>query len=688
MNIKKSGKNSKKIIKIISIVIACIIIIGGASFGTKIYLNHKKEQELAQKALQEAKQAEDNYNTPNFTDQNYNNVKPPQKETVAPGDLISFEINYKNIGKIDVSDFKIEISIPLYCIVIEKDLENYSYQFLDKNIVFNIGNLAVGQGSNIKLEVKIDNPLDNGIVIPLPGVRFKYVKEDNSIGKSGSFSEDVPAAHGLTVVSQPDFETSGISIEGISNNDTKEVKHKDELIYKIDVHNTGDMNAKDVEIAINGLEGLSISQEKNNDFIVNGGQLSLKIPEIKAGQGVEYRFYANVDSDLKNGSIISPYMEIKYKSDVIKKESPKAIVKLYPSFSNSSIKLINRNGGSTYSGDIIDATINITNNGEIEANNIIVTLVLSNLLSLNEGQLSWNISKLDIGQTATFNTSLKVSEGIIKDSYVSCYLNISSDETGSLKGPGVKLLVTGAKPFTRNYIPIIELHDVAANAGSVQDITTGAFNVLCSTLKSYGYQTITFMDLLNYLDRGKTLPEKPVIITSDDGYQDIYTYAFPILKNYDGYKMTVFLVTGLVGNSDADRKTNEWDSNNSQVPQSSLLIWPEIVQMSKYGCEFQSHTVSHIRLGGSSSSEILYQLTQSKSDIESHLGKPVLFVAYPYGNFSNLVFSLLSAAGYRGGVIADEGIEDIRTINLARIKRIQINGLDDPGRYAEYLSLE
>jgi uncharacterized repeat protein (TIGR01451 family) len=687
MNIKEPEKNPKKILKAVLIVIACIIVIGGALFGTKIYLNHKTEQELAQKVLQEAKLAEDNYNTPNFTDKNYNNVKPPQKETIAPGDQISFEINYKNTGKIDVSDFKVEASIPGYCTVVGKYLENYSYQFLDKNIIFNIGNITVGQNGNIKLVVKVDYPLDNGIIIPLPGVRFKYLKEDNSIGKSGSFSEDVPAAHGLTVVSQPDFETSGISIEGLSGSDTKEVKHGDELIYGIDVHNTGNMNAKDVEITVNGLEGLLISQEKNNDFKVSGGQLSLKIPEIKANQATEYKFYANVESDLKNGSIISPYMEIKYKSDVLKKESPKAIVKLYPSFSNSSIKLTNRNGGSTYSGDIIDATINITNNGEIEANNVIVKLVLSNLLSLNEGQLSWNIDKLSIGQTATFNTSLKVAGGIAKDTYVSCYFNISLDETGSLKGPGVKLLVTGAKQFTRNYIPIIELHDIAANVGSVQDITTGAFNVLCSTLKSYGYQTITFMDLLNYLDHGKTLPEKPVIITSDDGYQDIYTYAFPILKNY-GYKMTVFLVTGLVGNSDADRRMNEWDFSNSQVPRANLLIWPEIVQMSKYGCEFQSHTVSHIRLGGSSGDEILYQLTQSKSDIESHLGKPVLFVAYPYGNFSSLVFSLLSAAGYRGGVLADEGIEDVRTINLVRIKRIQINGLHDPARYAQYLSLE
>ena len=683
MNIRESWKNSKKILKITLIVIACIIVIGGALFGTKIYLNHKKEQEIAQKALQ----AEDNYNTLNFTDQNYNNVKPPQKETVTPGDLISFEINYKNTGKIDLSDFKVEASIPEYCTVNEKGLENYSYQSSDKKIIFNIGNLAVGQYGNIKLIVRVDYPLDNGTIIPLPGVKYKYFKENKSIGKSGSFSEDIPSANGLTIASKPDFKISGISIEEASNNGTKEVKYGDELIYKIDIYNTGYMDAKDVEITINGLEGLSISQEKNNDFTISEGQLSLKIPEIKADQEISYNLYAEVNSNLKNGSVLTPYMEIKYNNDVIRKESPQAIVKLYPSFSNSSIKLVSRNGASTYSGDILDATIQVTNNGEIDANNVIVKLILSNLLSLNEGQLSWNINKLSIGQTATFNTSLKVAEGITKDVYASCYLDISSDETKSINSPGAKLLVTGAKPFTRNYIPIIELHDVAANASSVQDITTGAFDVLCSTLKSYGYQTITLMDLLNYLDHGKTLPEKPVIITSDDGYQDIYTYAFPILKNY-GYKLTEFLVTGLVGNSDADRKTNEWDSNNSQVPQHNLLIWPEVIQMSKYGCEFQSHSVSHIRLGGSSSDEILYQLTQSKSDIEAHLGKPCLFIAYPYGNFSSLVFSLLSTAGYRGGLLADEGIEDVRSINLVRIKRIEINGLNDPGRYAEYLSLE
>jgi peptidoglycan/xylan/chitin deacetylase (PgdA/CDA1 family) len=93
-------------------------------------------------------------------------------------------------------------------------------------------------------------------------------------------------------------------------------------------------------------------------------------------------------------------------------------------------------------------------------------------------------------------------------------------------------------------------------------------------------------------------------------------------------------------------------------------------------------------LGDISKDEILYQLIQSKQDIESHTGKPVFIVAYPYGNYSSLVGDLLVEAGYRGGVLYDMGIEDIRTINLSKIKRVAINEVIDPLKYSEYLGLQ
>ena len=80
-------------------------------------------------------------------------------------------------------------------------------------------------------------------------------------------------------------------------------------------------------------------------------------------------------------------MEIKYNGKITESKAPQSTVKLYPSFAQSSLKITSVGAGA-YSGDIIDANISVTNKGNIEANNVIVKIVLSNLLLLNQGELS------------------------------------------------------------------------------------------------------------------------------------------------------------------------------------------------------------------------------------------------------------------------------------------------------------
>jgi peptidoglycan/xylan/chitin deacetylase (PgdA/CDA1 family) len=315
-----------------------------------------------------------------------------------------------------------------------------------------------------------------------------------------------------------------------------------------------------------------------------------------------------------------------------------------------------------------------------------VDLVLPDLFILNEGETGWTIDNLDAGEEISFDTSLNLIDSITEDKQVSLELKISSDEVDSFITPNYNLLVYGVRPFERNYIPIIGLHAIEDHVGEAIELYTAYFDKLCSTLKEYGYETITFTDLLNYVDHGKALPEKPVIISSDDGYQDVYTNGFPILKKY-GYKMTVFLVTGAIGNSDADRKTNKYFNERASVTR-TILTWPEIIEMDEYGCEFLSHTVNHIRLGLASDEEFLEELSQSKKDIESHLDKDVLFFAWPYDNNSPSKWPLISVAGYRGAVRYGNGIEDMRTINLYDIKRVEFNSYIPPVQYVSYLKLD
>ena len=236
-------------------------------------------------------------------------------------------------------------------------------------------------------------------------------------------------------------------------------------------------------------------------------------------------------------------------------------------------------------------------------------------------------------------------------------------------------------------LPVVAFHGIEPNPEGRYETSTGTFEFLLSTLKAYGYQTITFADLMNYLDKGKPLPAKPIIITSDDGYQSTYTYALPILKKY-GYKMTVFLITSYMGNDENTRRLNEFDFDAEGVPHRPMLIWPEVRAMSKYGIEFQSHTWSHGIITNIPIEQAERELAQSKYDIEVNVGKPCFIVAWSHGIFNGEVLSLLPKTGYRGAAAYDGGINNISNINLYEIKRLRIFAEISPLAYAQLMDLK
>ena len=96
-----------------------------------------------------------------------------------------------------------------------------------------------------------------------------------------------------------------------------------------------------------------------------------------------------------------------------------------------------------------------------------------------------------------------------------------------------------------------------------------------------------------------------------------------------------------IGDSESSRRYNDFDLGTKGIPSRPMLIWPEIVKMSKYGCEFQSHTWSHNIISNVSLDSAMHELIQSKSDIEIHTGKPVIFVAWPHSATSDEVISCL-----------------------------------------------
>ncbi|MHB1275596.1 MAG: DUF4214 domain-containing protein [Candidatus Humimicrobiaceae bacterium] len=234
---------------------------------------------------------------------------------------------------------------------------------------------------------------------------------------------------------------------------------------------------------------------------------------------------------------------------------------------------------------------------------------------------------------------------------------------------------------TGGMVPIFAFHSVMPGSGYEYEISTGQLNELCSLLKQRGYQTISFQDLFASVNGGKALPPKPVILTTDDGYQSVYQYAFPILQSY-GFRMTLFLSTDYIGSSEGDRRTNSFDAG---YPARAMLVWPEIAAMASAGCEIQSHGTDHSRLGSMSYDQVLAQLQNSKAIIQGFSGGVCNVAAWPFNSFSAASVSALTAAGYGAGVAYSGGSLNTAAINWGAIPRIPVQASTSIGSLAGYL---
>ncbi len=192
-------------------------------------------------------------------------------------------------------------------------------------------------------------------------------------------------------------------------------------------------------------------------------------------------------------------------------------------------------------------------------------------------------------------------------------------------------------------IPILAYHKVLPeNRGSTQawnspfTISTGQFKAQLGYLYKHGYQTIGFADLPGALSVGGLGPAKrPVVVTFDDGWQDNYEFAWPILKTFN-FRATFFVISGEIGATD-------------------YMTWQQLQEMQKTGMEIASHTHTHQPLELLSAAKVDYELQESRRALEDGLGRAIRFISFPHGSYTRGVLRQAEAAGYIACGTSDSG---------------------------------
>ncbi|MGI9103754.1 MAG: polysaccharide deacetylase family protein [Terriglobales bacterium] len=171
-------------------------------------------------------------------------------------------------------------------------------------------------------------------------------------------------------------------------------------------------------------------------------------------------------------------------------------------------------------------------------------------------------------------------------------------------------------------------HNVGAQLpGTYPSLTVPAarFSRQMEALARRGYTGISARDWLRAAQDG-ALPPRSVILTFDDGYQELAQHAFPVLQKH-GFTATVFVVTALMGGED------EWLRREGKSPQ-GLLDEGQIRHWAERGIEFGAHSATHADLTKLPPAALAEEVGGSRRALESVLQARVQCFAYPYGFYN------------------------------------------------------
>lgn len=211
-------------------------------------------------------------------------------------------------------------------------------------------------------------------------------------------------------------------------------------------------------------------------------------------------------------------------------------------------------------------------------------------------------------------------------------------------------------PQVQNYkVPILMYHyirELPANdqLGDNLSVSPEVFSEQIMRLSQNGYVTIKMADLSDPKKKAISKiyyeKKKPIILTFDDGYDDAYTHALPILRKYHFFG-TFYIIRDFVGKA-------------------RYLTKSQIVKMAALGMEIGSHTLNHPNLANLGQAMQYEQIYLSKENASTF--------CYPSGRYNEITLNLVKTAGYSTAVTTIEGVAN-QNSDFWQLPRLRVQNI-------------
>jgi peptidoglycan/xylan/chitin deacetylase (PgdA/CDA1 family) len=204
-------------------------------------------------------------------------------------------------------------------------------------------------------------------------------------------------------------------------------------------------------------------------------------------------------------------------------------------------------------------------------------------------------------------------------------------------------------------IPVLNYHSIGVTKGNTLVLDPKKLTQQMEFLAEQGYSPLTLSDFILILEKKKSAPARPVLLTFDDGYIDNYEQAMPILKRHR-FPATIFISPGTIG-------------------QEGKVNWKQIKEMQEAGWDIQPHGMTHPHLPELTAVEQKEEITQARRQIEQQLGTKADIFCYPFGEFNKQTLTILKEEGFRYAFTIRQG-RTTSSQDPFHLKRIYVNSED------------